>query len=710
MATNFSAQPSAGGLLPAEVTTMTTIRQAPPLAVTPGAVTWDNASGRTVIVGNVTTTVTKRSRLWAGCAEIARRAGRAMVRYRYELAPLGAVGVLDTAAWWQYADGAGPGTIAVYSTLGALSAAGAVLGMKHKHPHIAHATAGLTLVFGDVAAGVADGPGPASFIATAITTGLAYAFYGKWLTESRHQRMKLHVDTVKAKGAVPAAMGLEAADPGLIGSSPEETALRRAIHALTGATPQEVQAFHHNDNGWTALVAMPPGRNTSPDAIIKKRVQLAANLGLPGQLHLTRGDNNQLVVRLVTSDALAGTIPYEDDRGRSMADPVQLGRDEHGQPVKIILLYRHTLVAGASDWGKSGLVNLIIKKNVRRADVDLVGADLKPGTVELGPWQPYFARPIASTVEEVRDLFDWLEAECHRRGEKLRQLTQEQLARGGKPVRKWVPGVHGNGIIVIIDELAELIRQDEALRKLEAEWRKADPEGYPMRRPLADQYESLLALCRFLAISMVAATQQPSRKVFGGSTDARGNYTNRISTRMGESGHAQFVFGADARSKGWKPELLDAPGKFLVCSPELDNQEPRVCRAEYVTDADIAADVAPLHARESRMAAVNALGAPLAPEGFPFQKPPVESVRMVKAAAPALRYPDGSVVDVQPDLWRLFVKMQPTTKEELTIAGPFASRDTVRRALEVWMEHGVASRKEGRAEKFYIPGEEADGE
>jgi hypothetical protein len=622
-----------------------------------------------------------------------------LFRYRYELAPFGVTTGLTGGGWWLYADGIPWWGKAISAALGAISGWASYVGMKHKHPHVAHVGGGLVLVFGDLTASAAAGPGAVSLIADGIVTITAYAVYSPWLTAKRHERMKLHVDTVKAKGAVPAAMGVEMADSGLIGSSAEETALRRAIYALVGATPLDVPAFQFNDNGWTALVTMPAGRNTSPDAIVRKKDQLAANLGLPGTLHLTKGDNNQLLVRLVTSDALAGTIPYEDDNCKSFADPVRLGRDEHGQPVEITLLYRHTLVAGASDWGKSGITNLAVKRMVRRADVDIYGIDMKPGAVELGPWKPLL-KGLARDVYQARELFDFLDAEAARRGKILEDLSAQNLAQGLEPVRKWIPGVHGNGILFIIDELAELIRQDEELRRQEAEWRKADPESYPLQRPISERYESGLALWRFLAISAWAATQQPSRKVFGKSTDARGNYSNRISTRMGEAGHAPLIFGQGCQSKGWRPELLDLPGKFLVASPEPANSEPRECRAEYVSDADIAADVSHLYARFK------------VAEQTPFLHQPraAQDAGSVVKPAPVLLYPDGTPVgkDGQPDLWRVFKQLGSATKKELQQQGPFDSLDTVGRAVEVWEQHGVMKRKEGRAERFFLPGTEED--
>lgn len=626
------------------------------------------------------------------------RSGTWLSRRRYELAPAAGTTTLTVLGLAQD----GILTAVGYGALAAASGAVGVLGLRHKNSVVTHVGAAGFVALADVTTAVTAGVSWPTLTAWALTTGATYGVYGPWLAAQRNTRIKLNVDTVKARGAIPGAMGLDAADPGLTGATVQETALRRAIHALTGATPQDIPAFTvTGGGGFTALVRMPAGRNTGPDVLVKKRAQLAANLGLPGTLDLRRGDaDNELVVRLTVGDALAGTIPYSDDGGLSLADPLRLGLDEYGQPVSIRILYRHTLIAGSSDWGKSGLINLLIKRLARRADVDLYGIDMKPGSVELGPWAPLMER-LATGIEEAHDLLDWLRAECDRRGKILADLSASELAAGRPPVRKWIPGVHGNGIVVITDELAELVRQDEALRKEEAEERKLNArlpreergEEEMPRQPAAAKYESLLAIARSNAIQFVSATQQPSRKVFGGNTDARGNYANRLSTRTGEAGHAPFIFGQGCQSRGWRPEELDLPGKFLIATPEPEYGEPRECRAEYVTDEDIAADVGPLHARATRMTTP------------PAWIQAVDTVLRKPQGPPPVFYPDGVQVgrNAWPELYRVFQRLGDATKDELADAGPYESRDTVRRALDVWTRHGVQCRPDGRATRYYLP-------
>lgn len=599
---------------------------------------------------------------WRRCALCATRVGRWVSRRRYELAPAGGTTTLTILGLAQ--DGIGPAL--AYGTLAALSGAGAVAGLKHKNPLVTHVGAAGFIALGDITTAVAAGFSWPTVTAWALATGAAYGVYGPWLATQRNARMKLHVDTVKAKGSVPEALGLEAADPGLTGASPEETVLRRGFHALTGAVPLAVHAFHRMaDGSWSCLLKTPPGKNTAPAVLVKRAVQLQANMGVPGRLTLAEGpEANDLIVKVAMADALATTLEVTDTGVTTCREPVLLGRDEDGQEFLLRLLYRHTLVAGASDWGKSGIVNLILKRLNRCEDVDLYGIDMKPGAPELGPWEGRM-KALAKNAEQARGLLEWIRGECDRRGAILAELTRKSMAEGGGPVRKWVPGLHGNAIFVVTDELAELVRQDQEL---------------------ADLYESLLAIARFLAIQFVSATQQPSRKVFGGSTDARGNYANRLSTRAGEAGHGPLIFGQGCQKNGWRPELLDLPGKFLAQTPEHDT--PRMYRAEYVSDLDIADEVG-FYQSDMR-------------DTEP--QPAITDEPWVEQFAP-LRFPDGSTVarGQWPDLYRVFAGLGGgATKKELAAACQI-SRDTAMRAIEEWTRHGVQERRDGRSTRYYLP-------
>ena len=115
------------------------------------------------------------------------------------------------------------------------------------------------------------------------------------------------------------------------------------------------------------------------------------------------------------------------------------------------------------------------------------------------------------------------------------------------------------------------------------------------KTPASKKQESLLALMRFAGMHFLSATQQPSRKVFGGTTDARGNYANRLSTRMNDADHRRFIFG---NTPGWEPGKLDQPGKFLLQSPLHQVAAPY--KGMWLTGEEFRAEVARIGATTVR--------------------------------------------------------------------------------------------------------------
>lgn len=584
---------------------------------------------------------------------------RWVARRRWELIPVSTAGTLSFLGEVQSG-------IEATAGLSAAAASGigvAYLGLKHGHAKIAEIGAVVAAAFGTMALWSGCGLGWFPLAVTAVETGAAYLHYGPWLIDRRHARMKLQLDTVKAKGALPDAHGLQAADPGLTGSTPEETAIRKAVYALTGATPLDIPAMDvSTSGGLVALITMPSGRNTSPAQIIAKREQFAANLGLPGRVTLERGPaNNQILVKVSTQDMLAGTIPWTGPSITSIKDAMVLGYDEDGAELRQSLYRNHVFIAGASDNGKSGAVNLIVCNLLNCADVDLYGIDMKAGTPELGVYRPVM-KQVASTPEQARALLEWLEAEYRRRGAILGGLSAE-----GIPVRQWDPDLHGNAIVVVTDEMNELIEQDPDLAVL---------------------YRRLAALVRYVGIVFVSATQTPSTKVFGGDKDGSANYQVQIGLRVISPTQTNIVMGAGMHGQGWRLSDLDAPGKAMVRSRE--NGHPRVIKLIYTTDTDIAGQVGIWH---SDIKAT-------------VDMPAITDEPWTKLLA-VQRYPDGQQVgrDEWPQLWCEFQRLGSATKQELVDLGVVSSRDTVRRALAVWERHGVRHRQDGLARRYYVPAE-----
>ena len=118
-------------------------------------------------------------------------------------------------------------------------------------------------------------------------------------------------------------------------------------------------------------------------------------------------------------------------------------------------------------------------------------------------------------------------------------------------------------LVIIIDEYAELAEQAP--------------------RALKDT-DTIARLGRAPAVTLVAATQRPTQKVMGQGA-VRSQMNIRIAFRVQEQRDVDLVLGQGMLKAGWHAHKLNAPGKFLISSPEHDT--PRRARAYLLTDDDV---------------------------------------------------------------------------------------------------------------------------
>lgn len=353
--------------------------------------------------------------------------------------------------------------------------------------------------------------------------------------------------------------------PNLQGLTPEETSIRQAVHGLykVELLGAQVERLPEGD-GWTAHLDLPGGLHR--DRLRKEWPKVAGALALPGAFEALPGAlSNRLVVRYQEGDPLAAVVPYEAQTGLRFQDPVLLGRDGYGQDVVVELAYNHTMLSGSSKFGKSNLMKLLALRLAGIPDVVLYGVDMKPGAPEFNLIRPIL-HDLATTVEQAREMFAWLVQEMKERG--------DILSAAGDTA--WDPAKHGRpAIYVLIDELAELVRQGNKVKKPEV--------------PISDRIESLLALTRAYGIQLIMGTQQPSNRVFGGTTDPRGNISIKLSVRTNDARHATFMFSGNSK---YRPGDLDTPGKALILSPDHNSGQP--FKAAFVSDDVCASNVARL--------------------------------------------------------------------------------------------------------------------
>lgn len=308
--------------------------------------------------------------------------------------------------------------------------------------------------------------------------------------------------------------------------------------------------------GWRARIGLRRGQ-TAAD-VIAKVAALESGLGTrPGAVRIepdpARADH--CLIRVLDADPHALTIAWparaRDTTPRTVTAPIPLGLFEDASPVTVTLEHRHALIGGVAGAGKSGVLNAILASLTGCPDVVLWGIDLKGG-MELRPWAPCLER-LATTPTQAAELLADAVTVLNTRADRLAEVGQ----------RLWQPSLAEPALVVVIDEYAEL------------------SEDAPAAVGHAD---SIARRGRAVAITLLVATQRPTQKAMG-SGAVRSQMDVRICLRVRERRDVDLVLGQGMLAAGWHAHALDAPGKFLLSTPE--HTTPRRARAYLLTDTDV---------------------------------------------------------------------------------------------------------------------------
>jgi len=353
--------------------------------------------------------------------------------------------------------------------------------------------------------------------------------------------------------------------------------------------------------GWRARISLRRGQ-TAAD-VIAKVPALEAGLGTrPGAVRVeaepARADH--CLIRVLDADpharAIAWAASTSDAELATVTAPITLGLFEDACTVAVILAHRHALVGGVAGAGKSGVLNVILASLTGCPDVVLWGVDLKGG-MELGPWAPCLDR-LATTPAQAADLLADAVAILDARAVGLAEVEQ----------RLWQPSPAQPALVVVIDEYAEL--SDDA----------------PAAVGHAD---SLARRGRAVAVTLLVATQRPTQKVMG-SGAVRSQMDVRVCLRVRERRDVDLVLGQGMLAAGWHAHTLDAPGKFLISTPE--HTTPRRARAYLLTDTNVTtlatrhAPTRPTLNEVSRQIADTAPGADGQPRSIPQPRHSTETL------------------------------------------------------------------------------------
>jgi S-DNA-T family DNA segregation ATPase FtsK/SpoIIIE len=309
--------------------------------------------------------------------------------------------------------------------------------------------------------------------------------------------------------------------------------------------------------GWRARISLRRGQTVND--LMNRVPALESGLGTrPGAVRVEPDPDraDHALIRVLHADPHARAIPYPTDQHpptASITGPVPLGLFEDARPVTLTLAHRHGLLGGVAGAGKSGVLNVILAYLVACPDVVLWGIDLKGG-MEFGPWASCLNR-LATSASEAADLLAdaiaILDARAH-------HLTAEGS-------RLWTPTPSTPALVIVIDEYAELAEQSQAA---------------------VIHAGSLARRGRAVALTLLAATQRPTQKAMG-SGAVRSQMDIRICLRVRERRDVDLILGQGMLAAGWHAHTLDAPGKFLISTPE--HHTPRRARAYLLTDDDVAA-------------------------------------------------------------------------------------------------------------------------
>jgi hypothetical protein len=444
-------------------------------------------------------------------------------RYRSELAPLYLAATILGVSWWLHTVHLHSWTLVLGgAVVGAavLAVFGGRLGLPTLTERLYAAMATLT-VGGWTTAAIIRGPFASPLPQAMAIGGLALS--APWWAH-RRRRAKVRVERkLEAWPEIAQAVGLAGSQ--VMSAVVDVWGWRARFRLARGQTIADVTA---------KIPAIESGLGTFRGAV---------------RVYPTTDDlANRCELRVLDSDPHADAVVWPGPSVTSITEPIELGPFEDASPCRVLFLRRHALGGGATGSGKSGWLNVLMGNLVACGDVVIWAIDLKKG-MELKPWESCIGRLATSPEQAVALLRDAVV---------ILHARAEQLAATGR--RVWEPSPDAPALIILIDEYAELV--DDA--------------------PDAIRYADAIArLGRAVAVMMIAATQRPTQKAMGQGA-VRSQMDIRTCFRVRERKDVDLVLGQGMLSAGWNAHTLNAPGKFLVSSPE--HFTPKRARGYLVTD------------------------------------------------------------------------------------------------------------------------------
>jgi FtsK/SpoIIIE family len=563
--------------------------------------------------------------------------------------------------------------------------------------------AGATL--GVTGAVACAGLSPWSAVALTLALGGSYVAWHQWQHHKLERAREFSVALVAAGNTGPTPLPPAGYAPGALPYSDEEGRLRAAFLKLNAPDVILSPVRRVADGVWSVYADLIDTKLTA-EQLESDPNRLASYTRGSRRVEVLPGARQSQVKLIVYDgdDPLEEPVPGPGPQITSILQPLGLGRFEDGSEISQPLAWNHALVGGATDNGKSGVLNAAIIGTLGCRDVVRIGIDCKAGAPEFGVYRPVMFH-LAENPQDGMRVLAGLEAVYEYRGQLLKEKgVPSEENEDGVPVRKWRPEF-GPFILALIDELERMTSSVPGAAK---------------------RIQDLNALARFVAIIRWDATQTPSRGVFGGKTDARLNYQIRAGVRTMEIQANNMIMGPGAHTRGWDLRMLNQPGKMMIQSRQYDR--PRIGRAYYYTDEEIARYVAQYKGKVAELDEGSAAafwegyhaafdteesdGGDDGPRGGKRTDPIEVAQGFHRGLYVVPEYP-GTKTPVEEkyrDLWALLGEQDgPTSAPDLSAMAKseghdFSSESWIRAPLRYWLKNGwIESERRSGTDYFWRP-------
>jgi S-DNA-T family DNA segregation ATPase FtsK/SpoIIIE len=241
----------------------------------------------------------------------------------------------------------------------------------------------------------------------------------------------------------------------------------------------------------------------------------------------------------------------------SIWQPVHLGTDEMGRPVRVTLAERNMLIGGEPGGGKSVALQLIVAHGALSTDCELILVDGK--RVELGLWRDCATRFIGPSLDDAIETMHWLQ-------DKIDQRTEWLLDH---KMRKITPDMGFPVYLMPVDEVA-YFSATKGTTVQQKEFNAANRD--------------VVARGRAPGIIAIEATQRPSADII--PTSLRDLFGYRWAFRCSTEASSDTILGHGWASKGYTAEDID-PQARGVSWLRAEDGLPRKVKAAYLSDDQI---------------------------------------------------------------------------------------------------------------------------